>query len=212
MKYIFLNNLNSLKKSKKIIFLFALSLVLFLYVAPSLKIKNIPIKTLGLIFPKEFLEILIYVLNFAFYSYIIFSLFLSDFKMGGQNIFPRMKKKQYIAEKLFSIFVILTILKTFFHILVSIKCLNFEFIIWLKDILFSGIFLSFLIFFLFFFSLNKKICIIVMLLFLGLILKNKEFFSIISYDLFFLIFLNIVLSGITLFLSKYLFQIYERND
>lgn len=210
MKYIFRNDINMLKKNKKVIFLFTLSCVLFLWIAPSLKIKSIAIKTLGLIFPQAFLEILMYLLNFGFYSYLIFSLFLSDFKIGGQNIFPRMKKKQYMVDKLISIFILLFLFKTFFHILVSITCGDFDFVMWLKDILFSGFFLSFLIFMFSFFYINKKICLIIIFLILGLLLKKNWLFSILSYPIFFLVFLNVLFSIFVIVLSKYLFKIYER--
>lgn len=217
MKYVVFKDLGTLKNKKKIFLGYILCLILFClftkFISKQIEVGNMEVKTLGMLFSNNFLDILIYVLNMAIYIYMSILIFLSDVRHGGQNIFLRFTKKKYFLLKLSSLAIIILMLKIISHTIVHIYYLSvFNFYILLIDFFYTFIVSLLVIVFYIINILNKKLfCVLIsglaILLFLNLYLLSS-----INLPLICLIIVNLFLILIYMYLNKFLFDIYERND
>jgi hypothetical protein len=212
MKYMLLNDFNALKKQRKIIIAYTICLIIFclcmLKINEQIDIENINLKSLGMIFSFNYIDILMYALN-----YIIISIFLSNINCSGQNIFSRVTKMKYFIYKLTSILLIILINKIIYHILICIICnLNLNFITLLIDYNYTISIGLLLIILFIFYCVKRNIFITMLIILLSIIFCNTNILSSINIPLYALIIANIILIIILIYLSKFLFNIYERND
>jgi hypothetical protein len=217
MKYMLLNDFNALKKQRKIIIAYTICLIIFclcmLKINEQIDVENINLKSLGMIFSFNYIDILMYALNYLYYLYIIISIFLSNINCSGQNIFSRVTKKKYFIYKLISILLIILISKIIYHILICIICnINLNFITLLIDYNYTISIGLLLIILFIFYCVKKNIFITMLIILLCIIFCNTNILSSINIPLYALIISNIILIIILIYLSKFLFNIYERND
>lgn len=200
MQYIILNDISNCLKNKRIIICYIICLMIFCTFGVLTDVSFLKYKALGLILTNDFIEILMYILNILFYIYLIVYIFIFDIKYNIDNLFVRFFKTQYIIYKLISIFIIITITKTIFHILLSFNS-NFNLIILIKDIF------SYLIVSLLFLNilLNLKSILLILLL-----IFTVKLTDIINTNLFLLILTLTVLILILIYNKRFLFKLHER--
>lgn len=214
MKYIFLNELNCLKSKKKTIIIYIICLLTYCLLNIQLKklisIDNIQYKALGIVLNYDFLDILMYILNKVFYIFIILSIFMNDFKQGGQFLFSRIKKNNYMLYKIILMFIIVLTLKAIFFIFVNIICnTNIDILVYLLDINIT-VFLNIVI--ISAIIINKQVFYIIALLIILLMVFGNNYLIYNNLALIILMCLNLFLTLFSeKYTSKYLFYTYERS-
>lgn len=217
MKYIISKDFSTLKNNKRILFTYIICLILFCiftkFISSQIEVDNVEVKTLGMLFSHNFLDMLMYVLNMTVYIYVCISFFLSDIRHGGQNVFLRFTKRKYFLLKFCSMAFFILMLKIIGHAIVHICYLSpFSFNIFLKDILYTLI-VDLLVIVLYIINiLSKKILYILILILVIFLSLNLYLLSSINLSLGSLIIVNVFLMFIYMYLNKFLFDIYERND
>lgn len=217
MKYILFGDFDVLKKQKKIIIAYTLSLIIFclftLEMSKEVIINNINLKSLGMILNNDFLDILMYFLNFSFYIFVIVLLFLSDIRKGGQNIFSRLSKRVYFVYKLISISIIVLASKFIYHLITSLICkLSLNLNMLLVDFNYTILIGLLIIIAIIFSSVKFNVLYMLLLSYVILAFININLLSSINVPLFILVLINMILIIICIYMSKFLFFIYERND
>lgn len=204
VKYVFLNHLQIITRKKNILVIYFLCIVAFCIFSLSIQSDEIPLKALGLLYGKELIEKLIYMLNYAFYIYMILVLFFNDLKMGIQNLLTRMNKKKYLFFKFLNIFLFILLCKIITHILVILICqCSFSLQLIFTDLniwLFLELCLLILLL-----LLNSKMALIVEIIFIiiMILLKIPS-----NYVMLLSIILFIAYENLTGFITK----LYERNE
>lgn len=217
MKYVFLRDLNVLKNNKTIIIVYSLCLILFClftkYISGKIELDNIELKALGMLFEKNFLTILIYILNISVSVYLSVLFFTSDVKYGGQNIFSRVIPSKYFLMKFFSTTLILLLLKIWCHMVVDLCYLTFlDFDLFLKNYFYNLIIYLLVINIYILKVMDKKLlcpCIIAVFILLSM---NLNFLSSAKIPLGTLMLVSLFLLILYMSFSKFLFDIYERID
>lgn len=200
MKYILLNDIGNCFKNKKIIFCYIFCLMAFCVFGILDKIDFVKYKALGLILTNNFVEVLMFILNFLFYVYLIIYSFILDIKFNIDNIFLRFSKFKYILYKVISIIILVGIIKLLFHASLSF-IYKFELNILIKDIL-----LTLIVIFTFInILLNFKSILLIFILLYTIDLTN-----IININLFLLLSIFIVIILVVIYNRQFLFKLHER--
>ena len=215
MKYSLYNSFSMLKKSSNVLLVYIFCMIIFvlyeLNIAKQVPINNINLRTLGLLRGDDFLEYLMFILNFSVYIYIILGIFMHDFKNGGQNIFSRINKTKYFLYKLIYIFILIFIFKFFCHILVAALCkVPFECVYFIYDVNYTVTLCLASIFILLINQYKILVYVSYVCLFIVFMcISNRLLLH--STFIIFLCF-NVLLFMINTFASKLLYNVYERND
>lgn len=220
MKFIIINDIfNFYKKNIKIILMYLISFVVYIIFSLSMfsysENYNIFYKALGLKLNYEFAsDLLMFGINIAFYIFVFFSIFLSDFKNGITNIFSRLKKKNYVIYKFISLFLIIIINKMLYYVLGSILCkfnyINLQY--YLLDI-FSTImfYLPLIICYMLLCNYKFNWFIIYLFSYITTGFINIDYYSIINYNFYIVLPICLIIIFVYIYFSQLIIKVYERS-
>lgn len=149
MKYIFFNDLQTIKKSMKTIIIYWCILIFSYLILYNFEfdITNTEkyIFLLGLDFNfNDIISISFNVFNIVIYFILTVKLFTKDIIFGNANLFLRMNLLKWVGLKNLMLFFIIAVLKVITHILIGLLC-NVTPMYLLSDILFTILFSNFFI-------------------------------------------------------------------
>lgn len=216
MKYFLSSFLNSVKENYKVILLYFWCLIFYtifnINIGKSTDIGNIYIKSLGLYFDNDFIEILFYVLCICVCVYSVFRIFYNIIKCG-EFLLTRIKKKTVVIYYLIMLFVFLCVLKILSNVIVSLLIgNNIDFHVLVCDILFSFIIC---LYFIILVISTKQMYLAILILLLSFTIAfivNKMLLFPLTYKLIVLIIISSVLLIICLLISNKMYQCYERMN
>lgn len=127
MKYIILNDLQTVKKSLKIILLYGGILVFSVFILSQFQFDNEYFKiytmVLGLSFDlNNIASVSFFVLNMMFTFYLAMKLFTKDILIGNTNLFLRMNIQKWTIYKIVMLFLELAFLKGILHLVIGLCC------------------------------------------------------------------------------------------
>lgn len=211
MKYILSSDMCILLKKRKVIILYIVCLmfccVFGKFIADGI---NLSFHTLGLEVSGSPFALIMYMLNILFYAYFTSYLFINDVKNNSENVLSRLSKRKYVLYKIVSVVIITFVLKAIAYIFVyALLKEKIEFIIFLKDYLFT---LIIDLFFVFILIVSKYSIISVVILIITLIFCFcfPRILLPINNNLCYLIPIFITVIILNILISKILFDFYER--
>jgi hypothetical protein len=222
IKYIFFNDISFLKKKTNLLYILAYIILsvlgYFIFeITGSIMDKDTMQNILGLniSLKNDVLSVVMFGLHFIFSIYISFYLFMNNINNGVDNIFLRIKAKDWTLCKLFCVNVIYLIIKFVIYCLLSLILFFYK-----VDInIFSFILLDYLYFtiiqcislLIYILPLIWQILTLVLLVILICTFPLLNIINFNGYEIFLLIFLLIIVYIIKIVFSKLYVDVFEKS-
>lgn len=217
MKYLILNDIHYLFNKEKLLFLCIISCLLIgniVSINSEASLFETLTRSMGTNVSLENFDIIafiMYLLNIAFFLYLIVRIYVKDLNGNLENIFLRVNPSKFIINKNIC-FIFLNILIKIFQYLVIIiistiianRTISFEiFSVFISDVIYILVIqFAFLLFYLFYILLNKNIICLVVPMTIFMLVIPKNIYGIFNYSIYYMFGILLILILIYLIFNK----------